>query len=189
MTILSVSSSHAQIQAKSTDLSVFAGFAKGLDVDVEFRVEGEQQPREGTIEGGSEFMFGARYSYNFTGNNSLEGNVGFIIPDGGKIYLYHVNYRYNFKTGDGSVFPYVTGGIGATTVSPDEGDSQTNLSYNFGGGAGFFIGDSFVIRADIRDHFLRADEASGEIQGTAITIESYTQQVLEFSVGLSYFFM
>jgi outer membrane beta-barrel protein len=177
-----------QIEPGSCDLSAFVGFAKGMDTEIKIRVEGEAETRTVTNEGGSDFMFGARYNYNFSKNNSLEGTAGFIFPEGGKLYFYNANYRYNISAGDELVVPFFTVGAGAVTVAPDQGDSETYLTINFGGGVGFFLSDKLAFRVDVRDYVIRVGEQTGDVDGTTVTAESHSEQILEFSGGITFYF-
>ncbi len=172
---LCTGSMNAQVVAKSSDLSPYVGIMK--------------------FDGGdTELMFGARYNYNVDVNSSIEATIGLIFPDAGKIYLYHANYRYNITLNNPLVVPFVTGGVGAVTRSPDNGDSQTDLSINFGGGLQYFTSENLAVRIDVRDHMVMAGdtETTYDIPGGGTetqTVKGETTNNLEFSGGITYFFI
>lgn len=52
----------------------------------------------------------------------------------------------------GPVEPFLSGGAGAVTYSPDDRDGATDFLMNFGGGVRVAVGDRFRIRVDAKDH-------------------------------------
>ncbi|MFQ6102849.1 MAG: outer membrane beta-barrel protein [Candidatus Glassbacteria bacterium] len=182
------STGFSQIVEKTSDLSAYVGILSSLEADVKIQFEGQQE-QTGKDEGETELMFGARYNYNVDTNNALEGTIGFMFPEKQKVYLYHVNYKYNITLSNEMVVPFVTGGVGAITISPDEGESSTNLSFNFGGGLGYFVGENLAIRVDVRDIIMKRGDQDIEIQGAQGTIEGYTVQNIEATGGITYYFI
>ena len=149
------SSGVAQIVEKSSDLSAYGGM---------LMFDG----------GANELMFGARYNYNMSLNNSIEGTIGLIFGDNFKYYLYHVNYRYNVTLANEMIVPFVTGGVGAATFSPDHVDGSTDFSFNFGGGLLYFAKPNLAVRVDVRDIIIKGDATTNNIELTG---------------GISYFFI
>jgi OOP family OmpA-OmpF porin len=174
----------AQIVEQSSELTPYVGIISSRGVDLE--VEGQ---KVGELESETSVLFGVRYAYNFNLNSALEGRFGVALPENAKVYLYDVNYRYNFALDNEMVYPYITGGAGAATTSPDEGDSGTDLIFNFGGGFGYFVTETVAIRADVRDVILRAGEQDAVDQfGQQVTVEGYTQHNIEATGGVTYSF-
>jgi|GEM_PF-200282 len=174
---LSSGSAVAQIVEKSSDVSPYVGILKW----------------DG---GGSELMFGARYNYNMSVNGSIEASVGLVFPEHGKIYLYHANYRYNLSLENELLVPFFTGGVGAMTTSFDGIDGSTNLSINFGGGMQYFTSENLAIRIDVRDHMVFVGDQSATtpnpIPGQpdiTVTVDGGTSNNLEFSGGITYYFI
>jgi outer membrane beta-barrel protein len=167
------SSSVAQIVEKSSDLSAYGGILK---VD----------------SGDSELMFGARYSYNMTVNNAIEGTFGIMLPEHAKVFLYHVNFRYNIALQNEMLVPFVTGGVGAVTYSFDDDVAAsaaaldgTSMSINFGGGMQYFTSENMAVRIDVRDHIIMYGEK---------TVDDHTFDVgntnnIEISGGITFFFI
>jgi hypothetical protein len=180
--------SMAQIVEKSSDVSGYVGILKSLDTDL--KIESGGQELTGTAKGESEFTFGARYNYNFDLHNALEGTFGVSLPEHAKVLLYYVNYKYNIALSNDKLVPFVTGGVGAVTISPDEGSSDTNLTFNFGGGLGYFVKENLGVRVDVRDIFIKRGESTGTAEGGATaTVKGFTQQNIEISAGVTYFFI
>jgi len=180
----------AQIVEGSSDLSAYFGIAGFRDAHVTVSVEGQEGTQRVEIQGDSEWMFGARFNRNINVNNSFEATFGISLPENVKVYLYHLNYRYNITAGDGKAVPFVTVGAGAVTISPDEGDGETDFTFNFGGGLEYFAGENLAVRFDVRDFFIRRGDISGQAAGGEnVTVEGYNQQMLEFSGGITYYFI
>jgi hypothetical protein len=179
----------AQIVEGASDLSAFVGIAAFRNAHVTVSVEGQEETQRVELEGSSEWMFGARYNYNINMNSSFEGTFGIAIPENLKAYFYHVNYRYNITAGDGKAVPFVTFGAGAVTLSPDEGDSETDLAFNFGGGFEYFASEALAVRFDVRDFFIRRGDLSGQTeQQVNVSVEGYNQQMWEYTGGITYYF-
>jgi len=172
--LVSCGTGFAQIVEKTSDISGYGGIMK--------------------FDGGSsELMFGARYNYNMSVNGSIEGTFGLALPDNGKILFYHANYRYNLTLSNEMLVPFFTGGVGAVTTSPDQGDGDANLSINFGGGMQYFTSPNLAIRIDVRDHMIFVGDRTvtvdiGGVQHSQ-TIKGETTNNIEFSGGITYFFI
>jgi hypothetical protein len=179
----------AQIVEQSSELTPYVGIINSRGVTVDVTDEGGQKIGEIETESSTDVLFGVRYAYNFNLNSALEGRFGVALPENAKVYLYDVNYRYNFTLGNEMVYPYITGGAGAATTSPDEGDGSTDLIFNFGGGFGYFVTETVAIRADVRDVILRAgDQDAVDNFGQQVTVGGYTQHNIEATGGVTYSF-
>lgn len=178
----------AQIVEQSSEITPYVGVVSSRGVDVTVKYAGFDQSTTGEVESETSVLFGARYAYNVNTNSSLEGVFGIALPENAKAYLYHFNYRYNFTLSNEMVFPFVTGGVGAMTISPDEGESSTNLTFNFGGGFGYFVKENIAVRVDIGDLLLRKGDTEGTLEGQQVTVEGYTQHNIVATGGITYSF-
>jgi len=173
LVVLLCSSGSAQSIEESTDLSGYAGM---------FRLD----------KGGTEFMFGIRYSYNMDEHHSFEGTLGYLRPENVQIYLYHANYRYNLSLEGQKVVPFFTGGIGAISYfyaddAPDYAQTfeGSSLAFNFGLGLQYFQKENLAIRFDIRDIIIRFGERTVGAQ----TLDLGNTNNVEITAGISYFFI
>ncbi len=162
---------YSQIVEKTSDLTGFVGIVSFEGADVEFNGFQVESDRS------TEFTVGARYAYHINAMSTIEGTFGIGFPEGGKFYNYFVNYRYNIALENEKLVPFVTGGVGALTVSPDSDqvDSSTDMSVNVGGGLLFFAAERIGVRVDVRD--------------LVVFAEDNTTNNIEITGGISYFFM
>ena len=69
----------------------------------------------------------------------------------------------------------VTGGVGFVTQSPENFDSSTDFSFNFGGGMMYFVNEKTAVRVDVRDILIKG--------------EHDTTNNISFTGGVSFFFI
>ncbi len=70
-----------------------------------------------------------------------------------KIDQYHCNFLHHYTLNDPKAFPYVIGGLGATTYYASQNgqsNSLTRFSFALGGGIKYFFADHFGLRAEAR---------------------------------------
>ena len=70
-----------------------------------------------------------------------------------KIDQYHCNFLHHYTLNDPKAFPYVMGGLGATTYYASQNgltNSLTRFSFALGGGIKYFFADHFGLRAEAR---------------------------------------
>ena len=170
---VSAQACYAGIVEKSSDVSGFAGI-----INLE--------------RGDSEFIFGARYSYNFDVHSTIEGVVGFLSPENTRIFVYELNYRNNFTRSPGKTVPFLAGGIGAVKYSFDENVpvevtalEGTSFSVDFGGGLQYFAMENMAIRFDARDTVMFFGEKTVGNQ----VIDVGTTNNIGFTIGISFFFI
>jgi opacity protein-like surface antigen len=114
----------------------------------------------------SSFGLGAAIGYDFTSNLGVEGEFGYVFDVLGDTPLLdwsatnvHANAVYHFDVL--RVTPYATAGLGwerssidLEGIDPDDVDpllvSSTEITFNFGGGLKYRIGDNLLARADLR---------------------------------------
>ena len=170
--ILSMSASVALAQDKKAEISVSAGYTWGSDIPVNpnVHVTGQIFNRAGPKSG---FTWGFQGDYNASENfavgflfssqeSKLFANqlgVGEIDIVDMRIRNYHGVFTYNFGDEDQTVRPYVFGGLGATSYSPDsisvgnltaDFDSRSKFSTTWGGGVKFFPSPNFGFKVQGR---------------------------------------
>jgi opacity protein-like surface antigen len=114
----------------------------------------------------SSFGLGAAIGYDFTPNLGVEGEFGYVFDVLGDTPLLdwsvtnvHANAVYHLDVL--RVTPYATAGLGwerssidLEDIDPDDVDprlvSSTEITFNFGGGLKYRIGDNLLARADLR---------------------------------------
>jgi len=70
-----------------------------------------------------------------------------------KIDQYHCNFLHHYTLNDPKAFPYVIGGVGATTYYASQNgqtNSMTRFSFALGGGIKYFFADHFGLRGEAR---------------------------------------
>lgn len=162
-----------QTEAGSSDLNFHGGFVNlstGADL---------------------EFLIGFRYSYHIDEENNIEGTLGYMFPENLRIWLYHLNYRFNLPLREGKVSPFLTAGIGAVTFNFDESlpssvraADGTSFTGNFGAGLHIFTHEDLAVRFDFRDIIMFFGEKTVGIQ----TFDIGTKHNIEVSGGVSFFF-
>jgi opacity protein-like surface antigen len=113
----------------------------------------------------SSLGLGAAVGYDFTPNLGVEGELGYVFDVQGdrenvdwSLTNFHGNAVYHFDVV--RVTPYATAGLGwersrveidgavpATDVFPA---SSTEITFNFGGGIKYKVGENMLARADLR---------------------------------------
>lgn len=111
------------------------------------------------------FMLGMRGSYFFEEHFAIEFTLAGThsdTTDGDNFDLYYYHGNFIFQFGEGAFSPFFTIGIGATTLRYPSYTfnfekhivSDTNFSWNWGGGFKIYFSESFALRTDIRAYFL-----------------------------------
>ena len=90
--------------------------------------------------------------------------------------IYGIQGSFVFDVG--RLQPYVGGGFGAVTISPDpqqnnSNQSFTNTQFQFGGGLGFRVGVNTVVRLDVRN-FVFTDWDRDELNPTSPAFQNTT---------------
>lgn len=114
----------------------------------------------------SSLGLGAAVGYDLTPNLGIEGELGYVFDVQGdsdnvdwSLTNYHVNAVYHFDVV--RITPYATAGLGwerssldVEETSPVQGGplpaSSTEVTFNFGGGLKYRIGNNLLARADLR---------------------------------------
>ncbi len=101
----------------------------------------------------------AKFGYDFTKNFGLEGSFDYILSKS-SLHTSYWTSRYAFRLDgvfnilpDGRFVPYVSGGAGFVYIDDMPSIKEkfrTDLLLSVGGGARFFLTDSFALRADLR---------------------------------------
>jgi OOP family OmpA-OmpF porin len=110
--------------------------------------EGDQDLKSGSL-------FGLGFGYDIGKHWGAELQLDYIdteVDDTGESvdgYLYRLDGLYYFMP-DSKLVPYLAAGVGAITLDPDRGDSDTNALFNGGGGLKYFVSESISLRGDIR---------------------------------------
>lgn len=146
-------------------------------------------------EGDTEALIGGRLVYNLPSGFGIGGNLDWSpVDDDVNVYLYSVDLNYTFPS-DAQAHFFVSGGIGAATISldlPDEfadDDSETDLLVPIGGGIKWFnrTNDStWGLRAEVRDNIIFAE--GFEFADGAVEEDTEATHNFEFSGGVSFFF-
>lgn len=102
-------------------------------------------------------------AYNFTDRWAIEGDIGVINTHTqaplavqgvhGAIYTLDAIYRFKpYKV----VEPYISGGLGELTLSPNGFNSEHSGNVNVGVGTQVFLDPSIALRAELRDIYTLA---------------------------------
>lgn len=94
--------------------------------------------------------WGAEAVFNFIDTES-DGNSGDV-----KGYLYRLNGLYHFNP-FGDLMPYIAAGVGAITLDPDRGGSDTDPLVNYGVGLKYFFSENIALQGDVR-HVISFDD-------------------------------
>jgi opacity protein-like surface antigen len=116
------------------------------------------------IETSTEFMFSWAFEYRFHEKWGAEvrwaGSSGDVKLKSSGLeadidpMYFNGNVLYHF-TSQSRIIPFVTAGLGMAVLDIDRdnsGDSETNLAFNFGGGAWIIFNDRFAMSVEIRDY-------------------------------------
>lgn len=157
---------HAEIKAKSVELSPFLGY----------HFFEEDQNLE------DDFVFGGRVGYNITNRFAIEGALEFINTsvddknqafttegqftspiDDVKMTSYHLDVLYHFMP-ESKFNPFVAAGYGAAHYSPKI--NNENLSViSYGVGAKYWLAENIGLRADLRDNLV-VDDTFHNVEAT-----------------------
>ena len=177
----------AQAQAQSSEITIYAGGFLGDSFII------RPAPLFDEVEAvfDDDFTAGFRYGYYFHRNAALEIGVGFTPSSilatasagGGNTnvstifdvntYVMHANLVYRFT--QGSVVPYVTGGVGAVHFDIKTAQfgfltpSETDFALNAGGGVKFRLHEEYFFRLDGRVY--RMNPEFSEEDETAVFTE------------------
>jgi len=115
------------------------------------------------------FLLGMRGSYFFEEHFAIEFTLAGTqsdTTDGDNfdVYYYHGNLLFQF--GEGAFSPFFTIGIGVTTLRYPKYDiymekhniSDTEFSWNWGGGFKIYFTDNFAFRTDLRAYFINLNK-------------------------------
>lgn len=114
------------------------------------RADVEESPILGARLGWSSGAWGIEAVY---GRSSFEAETladDIVSREETTIHLLYAALNWSLPLGP--VEPFVSGGVGAMTYSPDRRDGTTDVLVNFGGGVKVAVGDRFRIRVDAKDH-------------------------------------
>lgn len=157
---------HAEIKAKSVELSPFIGY----------HFFEEDQNLE------DDFVFGGRVGYNITNRFAIEGALEFINTsvddknqafttegqftspiDDVKMTSYHLDVLYHFMP-ESKFNPFLAAGYGAAHYSPKI--NNENLSViSYGVGAKYWLAENIGLRADLRDNLV-VDDTFHNVEAT-----------------------
>jgi outer membrane beta-barrel protein len=158
---------HAQVEARSQEVSAYAGQLFGdklTDTPVSGRVP----------ELDDDFTYGIRYAFNLTPNFALEAAVGETLSSvtklaGGDVDLdlstLDLDAVWHFNPGD-RVVGYALGGVGYARANLDDPivglvdgqpasiDDDQGFTANAGVGAKFYVNDRVLVRLEARYRYL-----------------------------------
>jgi len=115
--------------------------------------------------------YGLGIGYHFTSKCALEGLFNFTDtetdPGGADVdaLLYRLDGLYHFSPAS-KLVPFLAAGIGAITIDPAVGASDTDFLASYGGGLKYFITDKIALRGDIR-HIIPFDAVQNNLMITA----------------------
>jgi outer membrane protein OmpA-like peptidoglycan-associated protein/opacity protein-like surface antigen len=128
-----------------------------------------------TLQPKDDVLFGVRFGYFFSPLISVEGSLQRLSTDsefdaglglkdvGVDNTSLRVNVLWNLFP-DAAIRPFLTAGFGAERLDADKVGDSTDLGLNAGGGARFFIGDSFGIRLEGRYIYVDTGDAIRQAQ-------------------------
>jgi OOP family OmpA-OmpF porin len=157
---------HAEIKAKSFELSPFIGY----------HFFEEDQNLE------DDFVFGGRVGYNITNRFAIEGALEFIntsVDDKNQAFTtegqfttpitdvdmmsYHLDVLYHFMP-ESNFNPFLAAGYGAAHYSPKINDEKLSV-ISYGAGAKYWLAENIGLRADLRDNLV-LDETFHNVEAT-----------------------
>ena len=177
-------------QAQSWEASAFAGYTPTVDIERRASELGQLDVRES-------FIWGVQLARLFTTHwgaevlwtqqqSALEGQTA--SSDAFDFFTMTVrqlqgNVLYEFGAGDAMVRPFVFGGIGATFFSGVDLQSETKLSFDYGGGIKYFAWRGIGLRAHVRfKPTALNDESAGDFCDPFGFCQSWLSQI-EFAAG------
>lgn len=115
------------------------------------------------------FLLGMRGSYFFEEHFAIEFTLAGTqsdTTDGDNFDLYYYHGNFIFQFGEGAFSPFFTIGIGTTTLRYPSYTfdfkkhivSDTEFSWNWGGGFKIYFSDQFALRTDIRAYFINLNK-------------------------------
>jgi len=116
------------------------------------------------------FLAGVRGAYHLDRRYALEASLGYsssaftgtredlrtgrpvsVIGEDAAFYFYFVNLQYKFRLSR-VVTTFTEAGIGGITLSPLHGASDSDLTFDFGGGVKFFVRENTAVRLEFRTY-------------------------------------
>ncbi len=157
---------HAEIKAKSFELSPFIGY--------HFFEEDQNL--------GDDFVYGGRVGYNITNRFAIEGALEYIntsVDDKNQAFTtegqfttpitgvdmmsYHLDVLYHFMP-ESNFNPFLAAGYGAAHYSPKINDHNMSV-ISYGAGAKYWLAENIGLRADLRDNLV-LDETFHNVEAT-----------------------
>jgi OOP family OmpA-OmpF porin len=157
---------HAEIKAKSFELSPFIGY---------HFFEEDQNLQD-------DFVYGGRVGYNITNRFAIEGALEYIntsVDDksqpfttegqftspinGVDMMSYHLDVLYHFMP-ESNFNPFLAAGYGAAHYSPKINDENLSV-ISYGAGAKYWVAENIGLRADLRDNLV-LDETFHNVEAT-----------------------
>jgi outer membrane protein W len=179
-----------QAQAQSWQASAFAGYTPSVDIE-------RRAPELSQLDVRDSFTWGVQLARLFTSHwgaellwtqqqPALEGKT----PSSDAFDLFTMTVRqlqgnvvYEFGAGDAKVRPFVFGGIGATFFSAADLQSETKLSFDYGGGIKYFAWRGIGLRAHVRfKPTALSDESASDFCDPFGFCQSWLSQI-EFAAG------
>ncbi|MBU1052453.1 MAG: outer membrane beta-barrel domain-containing protein [Proteobacteria bacterium] len=127
--------------------------------------EGDQNLEEG-------ITTGINLGYSISKNVAVEGSFNYIDSElkndnGTEVsgYLYKLDGLYNI-TSFGKLVPYLAAGVGAITIDPTNGTTDTDFLANYGAGLKYYLTDDIALRGDVR-HVLPFGNSQNNLLCTA----------------------
>lgn len=100
-------------------------------------------------------VYGVRLGYNLTSRFGLEAAFDYlrteskVAPVDVDGYLYHLDGLFHLMT-ESRFVPYLAAGLGAISLDPDPGKTDSDFFLNYGLGAKFAFSRAIGLRADVR---------------------------------------
>lgn len=174
----------AQVEARSQELSAYAGHTFGDDL-TDRAISGQTPGLD------DDFTYGFRYAYHLTDAFSLEAAIGETLTSatnlaGGDVDLdlstLDLDAVWHFAPGNRLV-PYVTAGVGYAKARLDDPilgvvngqnvriDDDDGFTLNAGAGAKYYVSDRVLIRLEARYRYLdgvldRFDDSLNTVEAT-----------------------
>jgi outer membrane protein W len=179
-----------QAHAQSWQASAFAGYTPAVDIE-------RRAPELSQLDVRESFTWGLQLARLFTTRwgaevlwtqqqSALEGQTAsseafdFFTM---RVRHLHGNVLYEFGAGDAKMRPFVFGGIGATFFSAADLQSETKLSFDYGGGLKYFAWRGIGLRAHLRfKPTALNDKSAGDVCDPFGFCQSWLSQI-EFAAG------
>ena len=176
-------------QAQSWEASAFAGYTPAVDID-------RRAPELSQLDVRESFTWGVQVARLFTTHwgagvmwtqqqSALEGGTA---PGAFDFFTMTVrqlqgNVLYEFGAGDAKLRPFVFGGIGATFFSAADLQSETKLSFDYGGVLNYSARRGIGLRAHLRfKPTALNDKSAGDVCDPFGFCQSWLSQI-EFAAG------